>query len=159
MSRRTDLLVEWGYRLSLFAKAVLGLSQLAGGVLLWFLPAGSIPRMAAWLTRSELSQDPADPIALAVARWASGLGTQAEQFYSIYLVSHGALNFGVVLGLLLRIRGAYHVSLAILMIFVVYQTISYFKSHDPALILLTAIDLLVIILVLLERRRSGSETG
>lgn len=146
-------LVEWLYRLSLLAKGLLGTAQAAGGVVLLILPAGAVPRTLHWLTRSELSEDPADPLSLALTRWALRLDPAATHFYATYLLTHGALNIGVVLGLVLRIRYATEASLLVLACFVAYQSLEWLRTHDPALLLLTAIDLAVIALVVLERRR------
>ncbi len=155
---RSDLptpMVEWSYRISLSAKGLLGLTQLLAGFLLWLSPGGSVQRLIDWMTRNELAQDPDDPLAAKIIAWASSLSPATENFYAIYLLGHGALNFGVVAALLLRVRGAYHVSIAILCAFVVYQLRRYSLTFDPVLLLLTGIDVVVILLVVLERRQSG----
>lgn len=154
MSLNRSSLLEWAYRLSLGGKGALGLAQLLGGLALWMSPSGALPNLVNWLTRNELLQDPQDTIALALRTWAAHLPVQSETVYMLYLFGHGALNFGIVVALLIRLRGAYHVSLAILVAFIAYQLAEYVKTHDPALLVLTAIDGLVILLVLLERRFS-----
>ncbi|MCO6381633.1 MAG: DUF2127 domain-containing protein [Vannielia sp.] len=152
MPARSGQLVEWLYRLSLLAKGLLGLAQIAGSLVLLILPAATVPAALHWLTRSELTEDPADPISLALAHWALRLDPAATHFYGVYLLSHGALNLGVVVGLVLRIRYATEASLVVLACFVAYQSAEWLRTHDPALLLLTAIDLAVIALVVLERR-------
>jgi len=146
--------VELFYRLSLGAKGLLGLSQILAGLGLWLSPNGAIHRLVDWMTVNELAQDATDPLARRVVEWANSLAPNAQDFYTLYLVGHGALNFGVVAALLLRVRGAYHVSLAILVAFVVYQVTQFVAHGDPALIVLTAIDCVVIALVVMERRGS-----
>ena len=148
--------VELLYRVSLAAKGLLGLSQMLAGFGLWLAPNGSIRRLVDWMTANELAQDATDPLARRVVEWAHSLAPGAQDFYTLYLVGHGALNFGVVAALLLRVRGAYHVSLAILVAFVVYQVTQFLLHGDPALIVLTAIDCIVIALVVLERRETRS---
>ena len=151
--------LEWSYRISLSAKGLLGALQLIGGTGLWLSPGGSIRRLVDWMTRNELAQDPADPMAQRVIDWAQQLSPQTENFYAIYLLGHGLLNLGVVLALLLRLRGAYHLSLAILIGFVLYQLSQFAQNRDPVLLVLTLIDLLVIWLVVMERRHSGVTAG
>ena len=150
-------LVEWAYRLSLAAKGLLGLAQLVGGAALSLSPSGTLPRVVDWLTRGELLEDPGATLALALRTWARDLPVQSDTVYALYLLGHGALNFGVVVALLLRIRGAYHVSLAILLGFIAYQMTEYLKTHDPALLVLSVIDGVVVALVLLERRMTRGE--
>ena len=148
-------ILEWSYRLSLSFKGLLGALQLIGGAGLWLSPGGTIQRFVDWLTKTEIAQDPADPMAQRVIDWASKLSPGTENFYAIYLLGHGVLNLGVVLALLIRLRGAYHLSVAILTGFVLYQISQYVVTRDPVLLVLTVIDLLVIWLVVMERRHSG----
>lgn len=147
-------LVEWSYRLSLTGKGLLGLGQLIGGMGLWMSAQGAILRLVDWMTRNEMAQDPNDAMARHVIAWAEGMQPGAQNFYAFYLLGHGALNFGVVVALLLRIRGAYYVSMAVLIGFVIYQMSQFLLVGDPVLLLLTAIDLVVIGLVWLERRQT-----
>ncbi|MCG6901112.1 MAG: DUF2127 domain-containing protein [Rhodobacter sp.] len=149
--------IEWFYRLSLLAKGSLGLAQLLGALGLILAPGGAAQRWVDMLTRNEIADDPDDPLARFLVDWANSLTTQSEHFYSIYLLGHGVLNLGVVLALLLRIRGAYHVSLAVLIGFVCYQLFLFTRAPDVMLLVLTAIDMAVIALVLLERRTHPRE--
>ena len=147
--------LEWSYRLSLAGKGGLGLLQLVGGIALWLSPGGSAMRLADWLTRNELAGDPDDPLSHLLLRAAQLVtGQDAENFYTLYLVGHGVLNFGVVVALLFRIRGAYHASMLILTGFVAYQLWTLTKGFDPMLVGLTVIDVLIILLVLAERRQT-----
>lgn len=154
MPRPAGRWLETAYRLSLLAKGALGLTQSLGGLGLWLAPQGALARLIDWLTRNELAQDPTDLIVTRLRSWADHLSVQSEHFYALYLLGHGALNLGVVLALLLRIPGSYHVSMAVLAGFVCYQLYDFAIGHDPALLVLTAIDLVVIALVWLERRAS-----
>ena len=145
--------VEWSYRISLTAKGLLGLTQLLGGLALLFSPNGAAQKAVVWMARYELAEDPDDPLARAVADWAGKLTQATENFYTIYLLGHGALNLGVVLALLLRVRGAYHASLAVLIAFVGYQLVLFTRSPDPMILVLTAIDIAIIALVITERHQ------
>ena len=146
--------VEWSYRISLSAKGLLGLTQILGGLTLLFSPSGAAQKAVMWMARYELAEDPDDPLARAVADWAGKLTQATESFYTIYLLGHGMLNLGVVLALLLRVRGAYHASLAVLVAFVGYQMVLYTRAPDPMILVLTAIDVAIIALVIVERRQS-----
>ena len=152
------MLVEWSYRLSLTAKGLLGLTQILGGLGLLLGPTGAAQKAVNWMVRYEIAEDPDDPLARAVTDWAGKLTQTTEHFYTLYLLGHGALNLGVVLALLLRLRGAYHISLAVLIAFVAYQVMLFASAPDPMILVLTALDIAVISLVIAERRlgvRSG----
>ncbi len=146
--------IEWSYRISLGAKGLLGLTQLIGGIGLVLTPGDGIQKLVDWMTRNYLAEDPDAAIARHVANWADALSPASQNFYAVYLLAHGLLNFGVVVALLLRIRGAYHVSLAILGGFVIFQLVDFWHGHDPVLLILTAIDVVVIWLVVMERHNS-----
>ena len=152
MTDRRAWLVEWAFRLSLLGKALLALVQVLGGLFLLVMPGDTIRQTVDALTRSELAQDPTDRFARAVMHWATTINPSAEQFYIIYLLGHGAIHVVVVTALLLKSRVAYPFSLATLMAFVLYQTWEYLHTFDPALLALTAIDIFVIVIVILEHR-------
>lgn len=152
MTDRRAWLIEWAFRLSLLGKAVLGLVQVIGGLFLLVMPKDAIRTTAEALTRSELAQDPTDRFARAVMNWATTINPAAEHFYIVYLLGHGTIHVVVVTALLLKSRIAYPFSLATLMAFVAYQTWEYLHTFDPALLILTAIDVFVIVIVILEHR-------
>ena len=153
-SARNAWLIEWAFRISLLGKAVIGLVQVVSGAFLWLAPTDAIRRIVGFLTRNELAEDPSDPLAQAVIAWASAINPQGANFYVVYLLGHGAIHFVVVTSLLLKWRIAYPFSLATLCAFVAYQTWKYLVAHDPALLVLTIIDVAVIAIVILEHRLS-----
>lgn len=150
---RLDLL-DWSYAAILIGKAALGAGQLAAGLAIAISPDGAFRGLAAFLTRWELAEDPADPLASAVLAWASNQTAASETFYAYYLLGHGLLNFGVAVALFLRLPGAFWVSVVALAGFITYQAGRFLLAGDPALLILTAIDALVLTLALIERRRA-----
>ncbi|SHE41560.1 Uncharacterized membrane protein [Loktanella atrilutea] len=151
-SPRRDRQIEWAFRLSLLGKAALAILQITGGLFLLVMPGDTIRATAAALTGSELVRDPTDRIARAIMHWATTLNPAGEHFYIVYLLGHGAIHVIVVTALLMKSRIAYPFSLATLMAFVAYQTWEWLHTFDPALLVLTAIDVCVITIVILEHR-------
>ncbi len=141
------------YLFTVWTKAALGLAQLAGWVALLISPAGAIQRWVEWLTQSELGDTPTDRLAGLLTAWARDLPVGAETFYQTYLFGHGVLNFGVAMLMLSGARTPIVLSIVVLAGFCVFQTYEYYHSQDAALIVLTAIDLIVIWLAWLELRR------
>ena len=152
VSPRRARLIAWSFRLSLLGKAALGAVQVLGGLYLLVMPGDTIRATAEALTRSELAHDPTDRVATAFMHWATTINPSAETFYITYLLGHGAIHFVVVTALLLKSRIAYPFSLATLMAFVAYQTWEWLHTFDPALLVLTAIDVFVIVIVIMEHR-------
>ena len=71
----------------------------------------------------------------------------------MYFSAHGALHIGVVAALLYGAKWADIAAIGVLAAFVVYQVFEWFSVGGTMLLVLTAIDLAVIYLTVLEMRR------
>ena len=130
------------FLLSVVAKGVHALLELAGGIALY---AFSTDAILQWLWEAGRSSD-------LVARFAHGFSPGEHQFYAFYLVSHGVVNGAIVGGLLLRKRWSYHATFVVLTVFIAYQLHRYGYTHDIGLIAISVIDLVVIALAWNEYR-------
>lgn len=141
--------------LSLVLKGFHALAEIAGGLSLYMLGTNEIVR---WLYRA--GTDNREPLAGLVIEFAQTFSASEHDFYAFYLVSHGAVNFVLVFGLLRRMRWAYPATFAVLSAFIGYQIYRYIYTFDVGLIALTILDLIVIGLVWNEyrlRRNRGFE--
>jgi uncharacterized membrane protein len=120
-----------------------------GGLLL-FVNVGDIVRA---LVSNELLDDPNDFLATHLYGYASHFSAQAEFYSALYLLSHGVIKVFLVVGLLRNKLWAYPASLAVLALFVAYQTIKFLGTHSIPLALLTIFDLALMWLVWHEYRR------
>lgn len=143
--------LETLYRLGLLSKAGVGLLQFLAGIGLRFAPDGGVVHLVDWLTGTRLAANPADPLVRGLRDWASALPVQTEGFYALYLMGHGALNFLVILALFLRIRHAFAVAMTVLGGFILYQMREYVSTQDPAFLVLSAIDMIVMVVIASER--------
>ncbi len=75
-----------------------------------------------------------------------------QQFFAIYLLSHGLIKAVLVAGLLKEKLWAYPASMAVFGAFIAYQLYRYSWTHDLALIALSVFDLFVIYLAVHEYR-------
>lgn len=139
--------------LSLALKGIHALAEIAGGLALYSLGTNEIVR---WLGRAANRE--ADLLATLMAEFARTFSAREHDFYSLYLVSHGAINFALVFGLLRRERWAYPATFAVLSAFIAFQVHRYFHTHDVGLIALTALDLVVIGLTWNEYRLRRRQT-
>jgi uncharacterized membrane protein len=123
---------------SVLFKGAHALIEIAGGLALYLLSAGTIAR---WL-------DEIDP-----HNWVERNFPFSEQhFYAFYLLSHGLVKSVLVAGLLKEKLWAYPASFAVFGAFIAYQLYRYSWTHDVGLILLSIFDLFVIYLAVHEYR-------
>lgn len=141
------------FLLTLVSKGLLGVIQLASAAAIVFGATQQLPKIAQWIFRTELREDPKDFLATKIISWAGIIPQSDLTFYTIYFSAHGALHIGIVAALLYGAKWADLGAIAILAGFVVYQVMEWFSIGGTMLLVLTAIDLAVIYLTVLEMRR------
>jgi uncharacterized membrane protein len=123
---------------SILAKGIHALIEIAGGLALTFTSTDTIAR---WLNEVDRHA------------WLARHFPASEQgFYAFYLLSHGLVKSVLVIGLLREKLWAYPASFAVFGAFIAYQLYRYSYTHDVALILLSIFDLFVIALAVHEYR-------
>jgi uncharacterized membrane protein len=147
------------FEVGIFLKGVFAVSEMLTGLALFLVSHETIPRVVHWVTSAEISQDPNDLIARALLKWAEAFSVDAQSFFALYLLSHGAIKLIVVV---LLVRGklwAYPLAVAVFSGFVIYQMHRYWLQPDFSLIALSVLDLAVIVLTLIEYRRLTPRRG
>jgi uncharacterized membrane protein len=123
---------------SVLAKGLHALIEIAGGLALYLFSADAIAR---WLDEIDRHD------------WIARHFPASEQhFYAFYLLSHGLVKSVLVVGLLKEKLWAYPASFAVFGAFIAYQLYRYSWTHDVGLILLSIFDLFVIALAVHEYR-------
>lgn len=84
----------------LWAKAIDGVLELVGGVLLLLIPPATLNALVIALTQHELVEDPQDWLAMTLRHAAAQLSVDSRLFGAIYLLAHGLVKLGVVAGVL-----------------------------------------------------------
>lgn len=141
------------YILTILAKGLLGMLQIAISAALYLGALQYIPRIVQMLVRHELAEDPNDFVASRILSYANVVPTTDIGFYTIYFAMHGLLHIAIVIALLSRVHWANNAAIGVLCIFVIYQLYEWFAVGGVMLLILTAIDLVVIFLTILENRR------
>ncbi len=144
------------FEVGVVLKGANALFEIVLGALLLFVNVGDIVRAFA---ANELLDDPNDFLATHIYGFASHFSPQAEFYSALYLLSHGIIKVFLVVGLLRRKLWAYPASLAVLSLFVAYQSIKFLSTHSIPLALLTVFDLALMGLVYHEYRRMLKEGG
>jgi uncharacterized membrane protein len=135
---------------SLILKALNAVIEITGGVLIFFISQERIIKIVMFFTQEEVSQDPKDLIANYLITSAENFSLSAKHFIAFYLLSHGLVKFGVIIGLLKKKPWAYPAAFAVFSLFIIYQLYRYFHTHSLWLLVLSTFDLIVIWLILME---------
>lgn len=138
---------------SIILKALDGLLETAGGILLIFVSPESVTKWATAITQHELSNDPNDFIARHILKSAHSFASGGRTFAAIYLLTHGLSKVILVIEILREHLWAYKGMIGLLALFIIYQV--YRMFYEPAiwLVVLTVFDAFVIYLTIREEKR------
>ncbi|MEV5538022.1 DUF2127 domain-containing protein [Saccharopolyspora shandongensis] len=138
------------FRVAVLLKGLDGAVQLVAGVLLIFVSPSTITRLAHAVVTRDLLGPPAGPLAghfeEALQHFAGGSRT----FVITYLIAHGVIKIGLVIGLLRKIMPLYPVAMAALGLFVVFEVLRAVQTKSVVLPFFAALDVAIIVLVLRE---------
>jgi uncharacterized membrane protein len=141
------------YRLGIWFKGIDGVVEIIGGVLFLLVSKVALRRLVAMITSEELSEDPTDWVATHLRRAVSHFSSNTKLFASVYLLCHGALKVLLVWGGLLRGKmWAFPAAIVFLSIFIGYQVYRIVHHSSLGLLVLTAIDLGILLLIWREYR-------
>lgn len=154
-------LLDRTFRVTLVLKGVDGALEVIGGVLLLLVPPQQIGALARILTQHELSEDPHDVMANAVLHFTDSLSVSAALFGAVYLLLHGLVKVVLVWAVLRRKLWAYPWMIGFLLVFIGYQGYQLVVAFSWGITLLTAFDILIVMLTWREyrMRRRASATA
>src|SRR5258708_1350876 len=116
------------FLISIIAKGVVAVLETVLGAVLLF--TNSIFDFITQLVNNELIEDPSD----FFGSWVQPLlhpTHEAQVFGGLYLLSHGVVKLFLVIGLLRNKIWAYPASIAVFVLFIIYQLFRYFaKTHS-----------------------------
>ena len=140
------------FQISVFLKGAHAVIECVGGLALALVSTNTIVALVNAMTQEELVEDPDDFVATHLLQMAQNFSISSKHFYAFYLLGHGIVKLGLVIGLLRNQLWSYPASLVVLSLFIVYQLYRYLYSQSAGLILLTVLDLVVMLLVWHEYR-------
>jgi len=150
--RRADILHRV-FTLGIWLKGFDGVLEIVGGVLLLVTNPSTLNRFVMVLTQHELVEDPKDWLATTMRHMVAQLSANTQLFGSLYLIIHGLVKLGIVVGVWQGYRSAYPVAIGFLSLFIAYQL--YRLSYQPSLglLLLTLFDVVIVGLTWREYRQ------
>ena len=140
-------LLDKTYEIGIVIKGIDGLTEFAGGLLLWLVPGSTILHFVTWLTRSELREDPHDFLATHLLHYGQTLAGGHHLFAILFLLTHGLIKLVLVVALLRNLAWSYPFALATLGIFIVYQLYELAVKPTFGMAILTVFDVLIVWLV------------
>ena len=145
------------YIFSLWLKVIIAVFEGLCGLAIYFVTIKEIRLITKWILSWHIFADPHDRRTEVMQVALAGLPIDSKTFISVYLLLHGALKIGLVIGLLAEKRWAYPVGLFGLGAFVVYQLWHYYLHHHTTLLVLAVFDIFIMWMVWREwREKYGS---
>lgn len=145
--------ILWFFDLALTLKAIDGILEIAGALLVLVVPPALVVKVIEFATAGELAQDPHDPIANAIRSAAQTFSVNNHLLIMVYLALHGAIKVLLVVGILTGKRIAYPLFMITLALFGAYETYRGFVRQELLLQVLAVFDFLLLILTAYEYRR------
>ena len=149
--REQDLL--WLFDLALIAKILNGALEIIAALLILYVPASFVIRLAEFATAGELAQDPGDPIAVGIRNAAQTFTVHTHYLLALYLAFHGVIKVALVIGIFAKKKIAYPLFMIALAIFGTYEAYRGFALHELLLQALAVFDLSLLVLTSYEYRR------
>lgn len=146
-------LLHKGFEIGILIKAIDGVLEIIGGILLTQLNPSRLNSLVAWFTQHELSEDPRDVVANLLIRLSSRFTVNTQYFGVFYLISHGIVKLILIIFLWKRKPWAYPLTIISLILFIIYQIYRYTLQASNGLIILTVFDIIMIILTFIEYKR------
>jgi uncharacterized membrane protein len=156
--RGRDLL-DRTFEIGIIIKAIDGVAEILGGLLLIVLTPAGINHLIAHVTQHELSTDPHDFVATHLLRFGASLSGAGVGFAAAYLLAHGIVKVGLVVAVLRNQLWAYPALIVVLVLFIVYQLYQLSLRTSGWLIGLTIFDAFIVWLTVREWRRQREKRG
>jgi len=149
------------FELTLGFKGIFALAEIITGVATWLIPQRYVLALVLWVTRDEFAEDQHDVVANLLLHTVQHLSVDAQRFAALYLIGHGVIKLWLVIGLLRERLWYFPVSMVVFGLFIAYQLYRYADTHSVWLLLVTALDVVVIVLTWHEYRslRSARKTA
>jgi uncharacterized membrane protein len=135
------------YEIGLAIKAIDGVLELVGGLLVLTLSSGTITGITRFLTESALQHDPDNIIATHIAKAGHNLAAGHNIFAAAFLLTHGLVKVVLVTCLFLNKYWAYPWALGILGLFLVYQIYQLVTAPTFGMAFLSVLDVVILWLI------------
>lgn len=136
----------------IFLKGFNGVWEILAGTLFLTLNRDTLHTWYSIVTHHELLQDPNDPFLQFLSHVIQNTTVGTQKFAAAYLLIHGCINIFLAIQLYRGRHWAYPATIAVLAIFFVYQIYRITLYHSTVLMIITAFDVLLAVLIWHEYR-------
>jgi uncharacterized membrane protein len=151
-NRNTSNFLRRLFRVSLALKAVDGVLETAGGILLAIFNRGTLNHMVIALTQHELTEDPKDFVANHLRSLVGHLTSDVKLFAVAYLLIHGLLKVALAINLLKGRTWVYPWAMGFFSLFMAYEAYRLSYAHSLAMACFFSLDLAIVALLYWEHR-------
>lgn len=144
--------LHWLFESTLLLKAVLALFEIVAGLGLYLVPHQRITGFVDWLTRNSLIEGHHSPVFMQMQAAMQAFSLASQNFYSVYLLAHGAVKLIIVVLLMRKVAFAYPLGIVVFTGFIVLQMHRWTHTHSPVLLAMSVLDGVVIWLTWREWR-------
>ncbi len=135
------------FGIGVWIKGIDGLLETAGGILALIVKKSTVINVILLLTQQELIEDPHDVVANFLRQAVVHITTSSQMFGGIYLIAHGAANMFLSIQLLRNKLWSYPAAIAFLCAFIGYQIYRITLHHSLVLTMVTALDVVIVLLI------------
>ena len=157
MKTSSKSITHIGFQVGLILKGLFAISEIIGGIAIIFLNPDKVNQLISVITKNELIEDPNDIFMNFLLSHIHAFSVNSQQFAIIYLLAHGIIKLVVICLLWAKKTWAYPLSIIVFTGFIVYQMYHYTSSHSVMLLVLTAVDIIMIALTIIEYRNMRSK--
>ena len=141
------------FEIGVLLKSLNALLEIVGGLALYFISTVTIQKWVTLLTMQELGEDPKDFLATRLLSFAQHFSIDTKSFFALYLLSHGVVKLVLMLGLMRGKSWAFPAALVVMSLFIAYQLYRFSYTHAFGLVVLSAFDIILVMLIWHEYRQ------
>lgn len=134
------------FKISLLIKALNAITDLVGGIIIWFTSKIFLVTFILNLLQHELSDDPKDYVANFIVNSAEALAVSSQYFLGAYLIVHGVVKIFLLICLFKKKLWAYPVSIIIFSLLTFYELYLFYFSHSIWTLSFIILDILLVLL-------------
>lgn len=150
-------MIDIGFYLGLFIKAVNAIFEFVGGILMITLNHERLNRLIKLVAIPELREDPKDFLMNYLITLGRNLSIGSQHSIAVYMLLHGGIKLAVIWLLWKKKIWAYLPAVAVFGIFIVYEIYSYMHTNSVLMLLIILIDAAIIAMIILEYRHLKAE--
>ncbi len=150
-------IIDRTFEIGVLIKSFFGFFEVLAGIV--FAVSGKliINNIIIAFAEQEIAGDPNDIFANYLIKSVNDFSAGSYLFAVIYLMLHGVINVFLAVALLKNKLWAYPLATAGFGAFIIYQTYRYFHTYSPMLLILTAFDVFIVFIILLEYKRKAKK--